>query len=398
MNAMRYRHHANKNPDIAYGDIVFVTWNPSMHRVELIARHDREKAKQVGAEEIINDLDNGKPRQISMGCKVPFDVCTCCGHVSRTPQDYCEHLRFQMGKILPDGKIVGAVNFFPRFFDLSDVFIPAAKESGVLMKVAEAVGSTELRKRATSKAAAVSKEVLPNSTNETLRRTISTEPDLPTSLLRARPGGIGELLSTLALLGIVAKPSEFQYSMLHGMGRGGLAEKLHRTGHVFRPSPTSSPLGRISARDYSPSIARAAMPHLSSRSGFYPHLPARVLKVVIIKAEPKPHRRVVVDSDPVLDKVAAAYRGYRESLWNVPTELSVAVETDPEYYRQGFFKDLISDSMQKTSSLHSATSDQLLVPLYLYNAYRGEVSSTPVNWRTEVPPHSPARALLGPVL
>ena len=158
-NALRYRHHANKDPDVAYGDIVFVTYNHKMHRVELISRHDRAKAEKVGAGEIIRDLDNGKPRQISMGCKVPFDVCTVCGHVSRTTRDYCDHLRYQMGSVLEDGTVVGAVNLFPRFFDLSDVFVPAAKESGVLMKVA----SAQTVKLATKqKAANLKKETLPN--------------------------------------------------------------------------------------------------------------------------------------------------------------------------------------------------------------------------------------------
>ena len=168
--AHRYKHHVNKNPEIAYGDISFVIYNPYMHRVELVSRHDREKAKRVGAEEIIRDLDNGKPRQISMGCRVPFDVCTICGHISKSPRDYCIHLKGGMGTVQDDGKMVGAVNFFPRFFDLSDVFVPAAKESGVLMKVASAQSFVPASKVASIKKAEMTKKVLPNAISETLMR------------------------------------------------------------------------------------------------------------------------------------------------------------------------------------------------------------------------------------
>ena len=89
LNAERYLHHANKDTSISYGGIVLSVWNPAMRRIEVIVRHDREAAKRVGAEQVIKDIDDGKPRQISMGCKVPFDVCTSCGKVSRTTKDYC---------------------------------------------------------------------------------------------------------------------------------------------------------------------------------------------------------------------------------------------------------------------------------------------------------------------
>ena len=216
-SAKRYRNHVNKNPDISYGDIVFVIYNDHMHRVELIVKHDRERAKRVGAEEIIRDLDEGKSRQISMGCRVPFDACTVCGNISRNPRDYCEHLRREMGTVRPDGKIVGAVNLFPRFFDLSDVYVPAAKESGVLMKVAAKRGSflEDIQKRAAYKRANITKKVLPNAVNDSMCRCAAGEKDIPKGILRM--GGMGSLLSTLAMLGIIMKPKEFQYGMLNRM-------------------------------------------------------------------------------------------------------------------------------------------------------------------------------------
>jgi hypothetical protein len=392
--ALRYRHHANKNREIAYGDIVFVIYNPAMKRVELISRHDREKAKRVGAEEIINDLDNGNPRQISMGCKVPFDVCTCCGHISTTPRDYCEHLRFEMGSVRSDGKIVGAVNFFPRFFDLSDVFVPAAKESGVLMKVARDLRAPAV-KQAALKAAEVRKEILPNATNTALLRTSASERPLPDSLLDK--GTLSKLLTTLALLGIVLKPEEFQYSTLSRSGHGDLASRLRSRGEVFRPRQFSSPLVRMSPDDYDPSIARAASGLLPHRSAFYPHLPARILKITVIRRAPTEKVPKIVDSD-MLGKVANAYASYRHSLRDLDKTADVAMCRDPKYYNQHFLGDLLLDTMTKTSSFHAATSDTPLVRAYLYSAHRGTVSSVPTGWCDNLTSNSPARVLFGPVL
>jgi hypothetical protein len=131
LNAKRYRHHLNKDESISYGDIPLAVWNLHMHRVEVISKHDREKALRVGAQEIIDDIDAGRPRMISMGCRVPFDSCTLCGYISFRPSDRCDCLRYG-GRVLPDGRVVAMVNFFPSFFDLSDVIVPAAKEAGVL--------------------------------------------------------------------------------------------------------------------------------------------------------------------------------------------------------------------------------------------------------------------------
>ncbi len=285
-DAHRFRHHINKDPNIAYGDIPLAVWNQAMHRAEVIARHDREKAKQVGADEIIRDLDEGKPRQISMGCRVKFDVCTICGHISRTQRDYCDHLRTQMGQVRDDGKIVGAVNFFPVFFDLSDVIIPAAKESGVLMKVAgrgfvqqdgifvpqsysleepnqliKTASKRFIIKRAKDKEAEIEKKVIPNSGYDLADRVSKDDPDLPKSVLKS--GNIQSLLSTLALLGIILRPREFQYAALCRK-HPELAEKLHDRGMIF-PSRSAKDSTCLSARDFDPELAEKISPHLEDR-------------------------------------------------------------------------------------------------------------------------------------
>ena len=111
-----------------------------------------------------------------MGCRVPYDNCSICTDwpryeaaratfnpdrhkspgdavleihkknpirgVSITRTDYCDHLRKQLNRILTDGKKVYAINDYPRFFDISAVFIGADKTAKVMAKLAS-VGTGE---------------------------------------------------------------------------------------------------------------------------------------------------------------------------------------------------------------------------------------------------------------
>ena len=435
LDALRYRHHVNKNPEIAYGDIVFAVYNPAMKRVELISRHDREKAKRVGADDIIRDLDEGKPRQISMGCKVPFDVCTICGNVSRTPHDYCVHLKTQMGTVREDGKVVGAVNFFPRFFDLSDVFIPAAKESGVIMKVAADktanIGAvTEMMRKGLSareavnkayptwsekqkaefllkmqggskvasavKVSTISKKVLPNAVSEEIiKRVALAEKPLPLHLLEDKP--FGKLLSTLSLSGIMLKPREFQYGMLHSMGKPSLARAMHSRNIVFA-MPHRPPVRRrivVSARDFSPSIASEISPFIPSRSAFTPHLQRRVIKIVSMPKLASDKITNKID-DELLNKIACLYTEYRDSVRTLPKELSVAVEENSAYYTNNFFNESLSTSMSKLAASKNNSGGIISSPLYIWNVFRDDVSSLPTDWETPSS-HSLSSTLLGTV-
>jgi mannose-6-phosphate isomerase-like protein (cupin superfamily)/intein/homing endonuclease len=69
-------------------------------------------------------------------CKVPFDVCTICENKSKTRHDYCEHALRMMNKILDDGRKVAVRNDYPKFFDISFVFIGADKTAKVMAKLA----------------------------------------------------------------------------------------------------------------------------------------------------------------------------------------------------------------------------------------------------------------------
>jgi hypothetical protein len=139
MHAHPFVHHQNKDPNRAFGKVVLWTWNPRMHRAELIIVLDKKLALQHGAQHVIDRILAGEFPDVSMGCRVPYDICTICGHKSRTRKDYCSCIRhFGMGKFLDDGRQVGVINTYPRFFDISFVFIGADKTAKVMCKLGQA--------------------------------------------------------------------------------------------------------------------------------------------------------------------------------------------------------------------------------------------------------------------
>jgi hypothetical protein len=77
--AYPYAHHRNKNPATAFGNVELVAWNPRMHRVELVIRVDRQKCLVHGGETVWDKLKAGLFPDVSMGCRVPFDLCSVCG-------------------------------------------------------------------------------------------------------------------------------------------------------------------------------------------------------------------------------------------------------------------------------------------------------------------------------
>lgn len=130
-----YMHHLNKDPAKAYGKVLLSDYNDVMHRVELIVEYDTTKLDRKYVEKI----SNGDMVQVSMGCRVPYDICSICGNRAKAPAAYCEHLKSNPGlnKMMPDGRRAFAINTEPEFFDISIVTIPADPTACVLMKLAQ---------------------------------------------------------------------------------------------------------------------------------------------------------------------------------------------------------------------------------------------------------------------
>jgi hypothetical protein len=139
LNAHAFAHHQNNDPTKAYGDVLVSVLNEKMKRVELIAVVDHAKCRALGGDKILEKLIEGKDMATSMGCRIPYDTCMICGNNAPTRKEYCECMLKRAGQILPDGRKVCVTNPFPRFFDISFVYIGADRTSHVLEKIATAV-------------------------------------------------------------------------------------------------------------------------------------------------------------------------------------------------------------------------------------------------------------------
>jgi hypothetical protein len=290
-----YKHHVNKDPNKSYGDVALSVWNEKMKRVELICILDDAKAP-----DLVEKVNNGEYPEVSMGCKVPYDVCSICSNKAKTRAQYCDHLRYHMNKIPPGhAKKAYAINTLPRFFDISFVLIGADRIAAVMKKVASAhpqygvssahlaesqikqahvgmkdslkgfekvaanfVGLTKekvaAKKLAEKKLAEITKEVPSNIKPETVKNIEDLakkgpealhplEPKLSKKIIiniSSGPSGTGTLnkvLSTLSILGIVPKREEFQDIALRSLGKPDLAEEYSRKGILFDPSAKLSP-------------------------------------------------------------------------------------------------------------------------------------------------------------
>lgn len=130
--AHAFRDHKNQDPKLTIGGkVILADWNPEMHRVEIVMPISEKLAGDVVAM-----IDAGEPVEVSMGCKVAYDVCTTCGNKAKNRGYYCKHARYEMGKRLPDGRKHAVLNPRPKFFDISVVKKGADRGAKMLMKVA----------------------------------------------------------------------------------------------------------------------------------------------------------------------------------------------------------------------------------------------------------------------
>ena len=226
-----FRHHKNKNVDEATGRVVFAAHNPEMHRVELILELENSRAQ-----DIIERLSKGEFPAVSMGTRTPSDRCSVCGNRSKNVASYCDHLKYQMRHILPDGRRVCAINDDRlTFFDISFVRIPADRTASVITKVAHvhdedevptilsaAIGEAWL-KRAGIKESELFKEVpgtveglSPDPKNLIALSTRRPDPKDLDKLAAEFP--LRDILSTLLHLRMPLLPNEFARVALTSMG------------------------------------------------------------------------------------------------------------------------------------------------------------------------------------
>ena len=426
-HAHPYAHHRNKDASRAYGVVELSAWNPKMRRVELVIRVDKDKCERFGGVSIWDKLNAGQFADVSMGARVPYDTCSICldwkryrdaqatfdprkhkypgeavlavhkknpiRGVSITRKDYCEHTKTKMNKILSDGRKVFVYNDYPRFFDISFVFIGADKTAKVMLKIAGEGRTTDvadevffssyevagentasvadevlklafLGKQAKIKKSEIIKDVRATLPARSARHMARHERHIPRNVLNAlgkRP--LEEALSTAAGMGIVIRPREFQRIVLVARGQAPLADYLDDKNLTF-PGADHEESMTLGPAMFNPAMAQLLLPMMAVRSGMGPVLERRVM--IMGGSNHPPLSKHSSLSSPLLNKMGAAYSGYRRSLMDflAQTPSTLAHVGDAE-----------------TAKLASAPVSDLFTPLsydYFKNAFLDEVGGDSV--------------------
>lgn len=201
----QYRKHVNKDPKKSFGKVVFAYYNPRMRRVEIIVELPVQSNK-----DIVEKLNRGEYPATSMGCRVPYDICSICGNKAKTRAQYCDHLKLFMGRTMSDGKRVYAINVSPKFFDNSWVDKPAELTAGVLAKVA----SLDENKEAGDKEAVINKRIpveVVDIQEDPKNMILCSQGKIPaTSIKKIAEFDDGDILSTLEALRVMPTSAEFE--------------------------------------------------------------------------------------------------------------------------------------------------------------------------------------------
>lgn len=388
LQAHPFAHHRNKDSSKAFGNVELAAWNDHMKRVELVCRVDEEKCRKFDGMGIWNKLSTGQYVDVSMGCRVPFDTCSICldwdtyrkaqatynplihrspgdavlkihrklladgkggiRGVAITRKDYCEHMLKRPNAVLENGQKIFVYNDYPRFFDISFVFIGADRTAKTMyffqqstktasagnvyvnnflgfsaMEEEEKIASDDFLEEAlkqafsvkgagTKKGEIVKERVPTNLASQVAVRLSKEDGDIPKPLLERMsqvPPSVA--LSTAGGLGIVLRPREF-------------TQMLSLGGHEDLDSD-------LNAESFSPLLARLLMPMLSSRSLLAPAAEPRATIVLVINrpsTKEQTHEKkgsTSSHSKEPLSKIAVAYNNYREQLMdflpNIPEVL-----------------------------------------------------------------------------
>jgi hypothetical protein len=117
-----FKNHENKNVENAIGKIITCRWNDVMKCVEILKAIDKKRAP-----EIVRGYQKGYLTDVSMGCKVPYTLCSICGNKARRRSEFCQHVKYHRMQFLGNGERVFEINYKPKFHDSSTVLSGAER-------------------------------------------------------------------------------------------------------------------------------------------------------------------------------------------------------------------------------------------------------------------------------
>lgn len=127
-SAHTFKNHRNKDIADAIGPVISVKWNPELRTVEVLKAIDRKLAP-----EIVRGFEKGYMTDVSMGCRVPFTICSVCGNKARTAKEYCDHIKRYRMEFLENGERIFEINYRPSFHDSSVVLNGAERSAKALV-------------------------------------------------------------------------------------------------------------------------------------------------------------------------------------------------------------------------------------------------------------------------
>lgn len=323
-NANVFPHHQNSDAKNAIGSVELVTWNPVQSWIELVVKLDKSRTSTSRVKWVLDRIARGAPFDVSMGAKVPFDMATTgdmqaywaaqqmfdprrhrspaeavleehrrrksvdgigIRGLSITRTDYVPECKNEMGKLWPNGIRVGVRNDYPRFFDISIVWVGADKVAKYIAKYAGVADQQlltrairaaspisrdidrawEMSKAASAKGAAVNKrsdidkEIPAAFDDKSVRVLADNDPELPRPVLdklHAHPD-TAQALSTASALGIVFRPGEL-HEILGGRPMPRMNEQL------FAPELAAHLLGSVKRRSAFDPVSSRRMETMSN--------------------------------------------------------------------------------------------------------------------------------------
>ena len=278
-NAKVFKEHNNKPTSPSYGFVPISWYNPEMHRVELILAIDKEKAP-----DIVEQVEKGSnPVEVSMGARVPNDVCSICGNKSSKKSEYCDHIRYHNKEVFPDGRQAYMLNLTPKFFDISIVRRRADRIAYMLSKVASEDGLdlSHIHDVVESKLAAIDKRIpamavigkLNRGYHNLLPAIEAAEPDLPPAMLdrMALTHDIPTILSSFLHSAIPMKPREYARVIVINLGM-----PVQSIPDVLAGMSQAPRYHEMQLPPFSPDILGMLGQYLNQRSAFGPCVRRRV--------------------------------------------------------------------------------------------------------------------------
>lgn len=320
----------------------------------------------------INDVYNLSVKDDETYVVGPASVhnCSICGHKAKNRTEYCNHAKpvsqgGMMGRIFPDGQQAKVFNTKPRFFDISDVLVPADEQSWTLKKVASAIMNVEYSpyeyfeeddyemEKLTSafKGGEITKKVPGSAIGDAVKNVntrimgdiSSKEPDIEDcDLERASDHPLRNILSTLTNMGMVLKPSEHRKLIIIKIGKSPDFLKESASLDVDFQDPT---------------IYNIFKKYAADRSCYTDFL--------IKRAAALSNEKIAEAQEVVTDLVSdCLYSSYRRAVNDLDAE-KIAEHIDRNFNIEGFFE---KSALSLKSKIPIALSP--LAASYLYGAHQ----------------------------